>query len=492
MITPRFKVDQTDADLIFTIHAPYASIADAEICADLDIFCFYASPYYLRIHLSGHIEETDASKGSYDADSGTFVLSVQKVTKGEFFENLDFITALLTPSQSQKRDIAKPVVEVIDCNNENDENNGEDSDEDGSEWYIDQCPYDEPSEDFLLSAPHYGFANKLSGAFQNFKTEFLEVVDLPDPDSTPISERSKLRLAQEAEDFSDDHYLADWAQPEYIEPLLTFECWWEKSSQVEYLDEEVDILKDLPKKEFLLDKREEFLVSFSLIDILFGYAYNIRSTMGENTVESAWTVNKLSGTLSWFENLTTLREAAVVPVRRSLCYPLFRHWELAMKVLGDVNCILKLGKKHILKCLLEIYVMFNNSEPRYLLNQLYIRDYIIWIQKAFESQIKSLSAALDKIVLCKADVSLDLNELEMAADLVQKEEEEAAAAAKQISQVTLCEDIATLSLSEKRDCERNSSDSSDSEDDSTSSEDSSSSSSGLDSDDLSDKEEENK
>lgn len=66
------------------------------------------------------------------------------------------------------------------------------------------------------------------------------------------------------------------------------------------MNEEKDILKDLPKKEFLLDKREEHLVSLSLIDILYSYAYNVRSTMGENTVESAWAVNKLSGTLSWF------------------------------------------------------------------------------------------------------------------------------------------------------------------------------------------------
>ena len=48
MITPRFQIEQTESDLIFTIHAPYASIANAEIYADLDIFCFYASPYYLR------------------------------------------------------------------------------------------------------------------------------------------------------------------------------------------------------------------------------------------------------------------------------------------------------------------------------------------------------------------------------------------------------------------------------------------------------------
>lgn len=130
-------------------------------------------------------------------------------------------------------------------------------------------------------------------------------------------------------------------------------------------------MKDLPKKEFLLDQREEHSACLSLIDILFAYAYNVRTTLGENTVESAWTVNKLSATLSWlqvpscealvrysvckihidcisvssFQNLSTLKEATSVPIRRSLCYPLYRHWDLSMKVLNDVKDILKLGNK---------------------------------------------------------------------------------------------------------------------------------------------------
>lgn len=123
-----------------------------------------------RVHLSGHIEETDASKGSYDADSGTFTICVQKVNKGEHFQNLDFITALLTPSQSKKHDVSRPVVEVI--SNENAGSEEEDySDEEGNEWYIEQCPFEEPTEAFLLSAPHYGFANKVSAAFQNFQVK---------------------------------------------------------------------------------------------------------------------------------------------------------------------------------------------------------------------------------------------------------------------------------------------------------------------------------
>lgn len=55
------------------------------------------------------------------------------------------------------------------------------------------------------------------------------------------------------------------------------------------------------------------------------------------------------------------------------------------------------GKKQILKSLLEVYTLFNMSEPRYVLNQLYIRDYCIWIQRVPDSKIKSLSVALDKV-----------------------------------------------------------------------------------------------
>lgn len=62
------------------------------------------------------------------------------------------------------------------------------------------------------------------------QTEFHEIIDLPDPDKTSISERSMLRASQESEDFSDDHYLADWAQPEMMEPFLMHKAQWESCS----------------------------------------------------------------------------------------------------------------------------------------------------------------------------------------------------------------------------------------------------------------------
>lgn len=38
-----------------------------------------------------------------------------------------------------------------------------------------------------------------------------------------------------------------------------------------------------------------------LLDIIYSYAYDFRTTLGEGNVESAWTVSKISPTLSWFE-----------------------------------------------------------------------------------------------------------------------------------------------------------------------------------------------
>jgi protein SHQ1 len=38
-----------------------------------------------------------------------------------------------------------------------------------------------------------------------------------------------------------------------------------------------------------------------LFDILYSYAYDVRTTLGEHNVESAWTVAKISPSLAWLE-----------------------------------------------------------------------------------------------------------------------------------------------------------------------------------------------
>lgn len=48
MLTPRFKITQTDAEVEIQIHAPYANLRDTDVYVDDKDFRFYSTPYYLR------------------------------------------------------------------------------------------------------------------------------------------------------------------------------------------------------------------------------------------------------------------------------------------------------------------------------------------------------------------------------------------------------------------------------------------------------------
>lgn len=57
----------------------------------------------------------------------------------------------------------------------------------------------------------------------------------------------------------------------------------------------------------------------------------------------------------------------------------------------------------ILICLLDILVMFRKKEPYYLLNQLYIEEYCVWVQHISDTctTLPSITVALEKVLLCK-------------------------------------------------------------------------------------------
>jgi protein SHQ1 len=123
---------------------------------------------------------------------------------------------------------------------------------------------------------------------------------------TPEAERKNLREKRELEDFNEEHYLADLMEPEYIEDIethITYIAEWDKlqKEDVTFTETEVDLLKELPNKEFLLDAVDIKNLCFNLVDILYASCYNHRYILGENTIESGWNINKLSSTLCWFQ-----------------------------------------------------------------------------------------------------------------------------------------------------------------------------------------------
>ncbi|KAK9309721.1 hypothetical protein QLX08_000713 [Tetragonisca angustula] len=433
MLTPRFEITQTDTEVAIIIHAPYANIKDTEVYVDGTDFRFYSTPYYLRLKLPDEIEENDSSFGSYDCEKGDFSLRFSKVIKGKYFENLDMISTLLAPPKKKSTIISN--IEVIGNPSANSEDINDisnkhefmpnDENTNGDEWYIHQNNSTE-SVSLLSTSPKYGFASKISGALAAFESAWIkEIIDLPMPDTVPQSERRMLREKHEISDFNEEHYLADLMQPECIEPYISFIAEWDilKKESISLNETEIDLLKELPNKEYLLNNEETHKLLLSLVDILFGCCYNHRTTLGENTVESSWTINKLSPTLCWFDEFSTSEEVIKACFRRSICYPLFRNWDLSKKVLEDVKKIIKLGKKYIIKRFCEVHSLFNNSyEPRYILNQLYIKDYLIWLQQINESLIESLESLISNIEPSKNDMQLELAELEQAAYSVQEED----------------------------------------------------------------------
>ncbi|XP_053325244.1 protein SHQ1 homolog [Spea bombifrons] len=422
MITPAFEITQDSCFLTITIKVPFARVSEVDVYIDGDDFKFYAKPYFLRLSLPGRIVEDGRQTAKYNADEGVFTICVPKETPEEHFEGLNLLTSLLAPRGTKS---CKPLIEEIGSPSELPPEDDEEFD-----WQIEQTPFEEPLESALNPQCSYGFGNLRSGVFGRLQDELNDIIDLRDPDITPVSERTQRRLAAEKDKFDPDHYLADLFEDDAVKHLLKYQPWWvegasdgSQEGKVIFSNKEKDQLRKFTNKSYLLDKNADRTAFLGLIDLLLAYCYEIRVTEGDRSVESAWNIRKLSGTLSWFENYKTVQEVLVSFGRRVLCYPLHRHFSLVTKAIEDTCSLLKLGKAAILKCLLDIHVIFQENDPAYILNDLYVTDYCVWIQKVKSKKVSSLLSFVQEASISKTDLGLELEELEEAARLVQEEEE---------------------------------------------------------------------
>ncbi|XP_049851390.1 protein SHQ1 homolog [Schistocerca gregaria] len=178
------------------------------------------------------------------------------------------------------------------------------------------------------------------------------------------------------------------------------------------------LLRGLPRREYLYTPAEEWACFLSLIDLVFVYAFNHRICEGENSTESYWNVAKLSATLSWFDLHYTVQQVLVSSYRRALCYPLYRSWVLCQKVCRDVIQIFSLGRCALMCCLLELKRLCDMAElgGRYL-TQLYLDDYAVWIQKAEPRKIKAITRMIKQTyrTVSKEDLGFELREMERMA-----------------------------------------------------------------------------
>lgn len=78
----------------------------------------------------------------------------------------------------------------------------------------------------------------------------------------------------------------------------------------------------------------------------------------------------------------------------------------------DVVIVLKLGKRALLKCFLEIKTILARDDCMYVLDKIWINDYCIWIQRADDKQIAALATELHHYKIEKEQVGWNLEELE--------------------------------------------------------------------------------
>ncbi|PSN51813.1 Protein SHQ1 [Blattella germanica] len=344
MLIPKFELAQSESKLFITVHAKYAKIEDADLFIEDCIVRFYCKPYSLQF--------------CFTDSEGTGELSSSDVSDEE---------------------------NIIDLNEE--EESLEQMQKEGA------CC-------LTPSKPKYGFGNRFYKAFLGFTHEILELLDLEDPDGTPKRSRSKLKVSKELSDFKEEHYLADLFEEEVTEAVINYQPVWLQEnfdSTVSLTEEEFDRLKEIPMNVWSKDTRMS--IYLGTVDILLAYCYDNRTTEGDPTSESAWTINKLSSTLSWLQKFKDLKSVLASFMRRSLCYPLYRNWNLSLKVVEDVESLLRCKKLYLQKCFLGIHSMFNNSEPRYMLNRIYIDDYCHWVAHADEKILNQIADDIKKVSL---------------------------------------------------------------------------------------------
>lgn len=100
---------------------------------------------------------------------------------------------------------------------------------------------------------------------------------------------------------------------------------------------------------------------------------------GEMSVESAKTVNKTSGVLNCLVDYEehNIKYALQDSIRRCIVYSLYKHLDIGWKVLKFLEKYL--SQDLLINIMTELRRMFGESDPRYLLNTIYLDDFCIYL-----------------------------------------------------------------------------------------------------------------
>ena len=453
-LTPRFELSQTPSEVIVTIFVPTVRVTNIEVVLEEEdsTFHFHASPYLLKLHFSPFKFAEDGNiPAEYDPSQQTVHVRLAKSQPADAeWPNLQLTARLLQP-----KEIPKQWLHSVQTNN-----NAEDPEVD----------HGTPNSQIDTRSSGYGFG----GMFQNIFTDYCrgglahEMLQLPDPEATSSNERTRQRADRENADFDENRYMQDfYIEEDYLYPMvMEFHPFWEQGNVSEIRNETVESPDEqdlvahfqemqlhtdinttntfssddrlslatipyplIPKR--LLDLSETSTLWAGLLDLLLAFVYDHLTTMGDPSVESAWTITTLSASLSWLDPPKEPREAIRVVTRRMLIYPYWRNWDFCRHVWKQTLVLLEAGLYAVVKALLMTRGILEKSESYYVGNKLFLDPYLYWIQQMDGAELPkrlltSLSDVLKHSDDIKQEIALPLLEIErkLENDLKSSSEED--------------------------------------------------------------------
>ncbi|CCD23397.1 Hsp90 cochaperone SHQ1 NDAI_0B03630 [Naumovozyma dairenensis CBS 421] len=445
MLTPKFEVTQDDEFLYITIHISNIrfNASGLELIIDENLFIFHLSPYYLRLRFPEKLVDDERSNAEFKSKEESIFVKAPKLEKGTFFEDLDFPTKLLArqgdliEADDQEKVIQKkPLIQEVggsdkktsilresisDINAQGEQFN----------WEIEQKVTD-PTSDGLLGVK-YGFNNMYDSMISVSISNGNDINELDDPEHTNANDRVKERLLKEDSKFDPEYYVSDYminkygsgedlvmngikALLEYTPPLVKLYLKWYKHTDnkdgimpVEFTTEEQEQMQNnIPQREYLIDGSETKRAYITLLNVLFGYVFEQLENEGQHNTESAWTMGKLIPQISFLDqqlileedaskDATQIKGAVVTGIRRAMCYPLHRHYELSLKVWKQVYYLLRAGKRTVIRALLDINEVFRFHDVYYVYSKILLADLTSWfISQSTEPVLRSLAIEMHR------------------------------------------------------------------------------------------------
>ncbi|KAM3144955.1 hypothetical protein pb186bvf_002960 [Paramecium bursaria] len=395
LIKPQFNLSQDDQFVKISLRLPYVKVNKSEFSILKNEFSFFLKPYLLQLQFEECLKEQEyPQKLVYDPETFNLDIYLTKLNVGEEFKNLNMLTLLQKDKKSKKPDNMKnknPLIEVI----------GEVDDQ------------VQINEDKAVNLFGYGFNQQYFNVFDDLEEELLELCIL-NPRDVPNKQRLAIGVNHIKNIFDPENYIDDLFYNGDIDQILEYKLFTDKQQQYQFTNEEIKILSDLPKKEYIIQNQDDLL--FGLFDVLFALTYELNLMEGELSNESATTINALSSLFQCLETADNIRDALIQSYQRCLSIPMIRSFEICLKVKDQISDTFK-DKILILKQLIKLKRLFQQNKPRDLLNLLFVDDYLIFIQRLKEQELKQFQKQIEQTKIDKDDLQLNISKIEQEAIL---------------------------------------------------------------------------